>query len=373
MKITDVEPIYLRLPEVDATRSDGTQDTLVVLVHTDEGLTGVGEVDSAPLVAKAAIDALPSHLLATGLRSLLIGENPAAIELLWDRMYEGTSYFGRSGPAMHAISGVDMALWDLRGKMIGAPVAELMGGPWRRELLGYASDLMPDLPEVAGRLAEEYVARGYRAVKFGWGPLGRDARLDSELLHAIRTAVGDEVLVMIDGGQAWNYKGALRMARLCEEYDVYWLEEPLAPDDLDGYRRLADQTTVRIAAGEQESGHRAFGRLLDEGRVDILQPDLGRCGGLTEGRRIADLARDRSADLVPHAFKTGILLAASVHFAAAIRNAPMVEHTVSSSPLARHLVTEPIEFRDGNLVVPTERSGLGVELNTAVVDRYRVR
>ncbi len=123
MKITDVEAMYLRLPDVDASRCDGTQDTLVVLVHTDEGLTGVGEVDSAPLVAKAAIDAVASHSLATGLRSLLVGEDPSAIAPLWDRMYAGTSYFGRSGPAVHAMSGVDIALWDLHGKVTGRSVA----------------------------------------------------------------------------------------------------------------------------------------------------------------------------------------------------------------------------------------------------------
>ena len=167
MKITDVETIYLRLPDVDATRADGTQDTLVVRVHTDDGITGMGEVDSVPLVARAAIEAPPSHSIATGLRSLLVGENPTEIEKLWEKMYQGTIYFGRTGPAIHAMSGVDIALWDIFGKATGRSVSELLGGTFHEKLKAYASDLMPETPAEAGDLAEDYASQGYRAMKFG--------------------------------------------------------------------------------------------------------------------------------------------------------------------------------------------------------------
>lgn len=372
MKITDVEPIYLRLPEVDAARCDGTQDTLVVRVHTDEGVTGVGEVDSVPLVARAAIEAPPSHSIATGLRSLLLGQDPTEIERLWDVMYRGTIYFGRYGPAIHAMSGVDMALWDLWGKITQRSVSSLLGGVFRPRLLAYASSLMPETPAEAGRLAERYAREGYKAMKFGWGPIGRDLQLDEELIKCIRSAVGNDIKVMIDGGLAWDLKGAMKVLEVYEKHNVFWLEEPLQPDDIEGYRQLASRTPIYIAAGEQESSRRSFEVLLDEGHLDILQPDLGRCGGLTEAKKIASMAHDRHKLVIPHAFKTGILVAASTHFASSIPNGFMVEHTTSTSPLSRDLVVHPIEFDNGYVVVPTERPGLGVEIDEAVLDRYRV-
>ncbi|MCS7222209.1 MAG: mandelate racemase/muconate lactonizing enzyme family protein [Anaerolineae bacterium] len=372
MKITEIEAICLRLPEVDATRCDGTQDTLVVRVHTDEGITGIGEVDSVPLVCKAVIEAPPSHSLATGLRALLIGENPLEIERLWDKMFHGTLYFGRYGPVLHAMSGIDMALWDILGKATGRPVSELLGGRFCAKIKAYASALMPETPREAGKLAELFAGQGYRAVKFGWGSVGRDPRLDEELVRAIRSAVGAGVDVMIDGGHAWDRKGALRMAEVYAKYEVVWLEEPLHPDDLGGYRELVSRSPIPIAAGEQESGRRAFERLLDEAGLDILQPDLARCGGLTEGRRIAYMAYDRRRKVVPHSFKTGILLAASAHFAAAIPNGFMMEYPVSTSPLVRDLVRDPVEFRDGYVLVPEDRDGLGISLDEQVLERYRV-
>jgi L-alanine-DL-glutamate epimerase-like enolase superfamily enzyme len=209
-------------------------------------------------------------------------------------------------------------------------------------------------------------------MKFGWGPIGRDPKLDEELVRAIRSAVGDEIMVMIDAGLAWDLKGALRMAEVYQQYGVFWLEEPLHPDDIAGYRQLSDRTSLYIAAGEQESGRGAFQRLLDEAHLDIIQPDLGRCGGLTEGKKIAHLAQERHKRLVPHAFKTGILVAASTHFAASIPNGFMIEYTVSTSPLSRDLVSTPIMFQDGFVVVPSERAGLGVEIDETILERYRV-
>ncbi len=371
MKITDVEAIYLRLPEVDPTRADGTQDTLLIKVHTDEGITGIGEVDSSPLVAKAAIEAPVSHSVAMGLRYVLLGENPLEVEQLWEKMYRATIYFGRVGPAMHAMSGIDLALWDIRGKVMGRSVSELLGGARRDKLRAYASSLMPETPMEAARLAEQYAMQGYTAMKFGWGPIGRDRKLDEELVQAIRSAVGDDVDVMIDAGGVWDLKEALSMATVYERYGVYWLEEPLAPDDLEGYRRLSDHTSLYIAAGEQESGVLAFRRLIDEGGVDIVQPDLGRCGGLTEAKRIAQVAHERHRKLVPHAFKSGILVAASAHLAASIPNGFMIEYTVSESPIARDLVSTPVDLVDGYVRLH-DRPGLGVEVDEAVVSKYRV-
>lgn len=373
MKITEVETIYLKLPEVDASRCDGTQDTLLIRIHTDEGITGIGETDSSPLVVKAVVDAPASHSIAVGLRSLLIGENPMEVERLWDKMFRGTIYFGRTGPALHAISGVDMALWDIIGQATNQPVGIAMGGIYRDKLKAYASSLMPDTIAEAVRLAEQYAKQGYKAMKFGWGPIGNDPKFDEEQIRAIRGAVGDDIDVMIDAGLAWDLKGALRMAEIYEKYNVFWLEEPVHSNDVSGYRELAGRTSLRIAGGEQESGRMAFQRLLDEGGLDIIQPDLGRCGGLTEGKRIAYMAYDRHKLVVPHAFKTGVLVAASTHFAASIPNGFMIEHTVSTSPLARDLVQRPIAFKDGYVTVPTDRPGLGIAMDEQVLEKYRVR
>ncbi|RKN83888.1 mandelate racemase/muconate lactonizing enzyme family protein [Paenibacillus ginsengarvi] len=372
MKITEVETIYLRLSELDASRCDGTQDTLLIRIHTDEGFIGVGEVDSVPQVAKAIVEAPPSHSIAAGLKHLLIGENPFEIERLWDKMYRGTLYFGRTGPALHAISGVDIALWDIAGQVCGRPVSEMLGGTFRRKIKAYASALMPETPLEAGRLAEQFAKQGYLAAKFGWGPIGRDPKLDEELVRTIRSAIGDRMDIMIDAGLAWDLKGALRMAGVYEKYGVYWLEEPLHSNDIAGYRELASRTNLFIAGGEQESGRLAFARLLDEGQLDIIQPDLARCGGLTEGKKIAYMAYDRHKKVVPHAFKTGVLLAASTHFTAAIPNGFLLEYTMSDSPLARDLTETPIEFKDGYVILPEDRPGLGVKLNQRIVEQYRV-
>jgi L-rhamnonate dehydratase len=372
MKITEVETVYLRIPDLDATKCDGTQDTLIIRIHTDEGITGVGEIDSVPLVAKAAIDAPPSHSIATGLRSLLIGENPLEIERLWEKMYKGSIYFGRTGPAIHAISGIDMALWDIKGKVMGRPVCEAHGGVFNKKLKAYASALMPETAKEAGELALNYANEGYKAVKFGWGPIGRDFNLDKEQIQSIRSAVGDEIDIMIDAGLAWDLKGALKIAEVYEKYNVFWLEEPLHPNNLEGYRELSKRTSLSIAGGEQESSRASFLNLLDKGHLDIIQPDLGRCGGISEGIKIAYMAYDRHKKVVPHAFKTGILVAASTHFAASIPNGFLIEHTVSNSPLTRDLLKTSIEFKDGYVYVPLDRPGLGVEINEKVLEEYRV-
>lgn len=371
LRITAVEVVHLRLPSVDAAQCDGTQDTALIFVRASDGTVGVGEVDSSPLVAKAVVDAQPSHLIARGLRSVLLGRNPLDIDALWDAMVAATRYFS-GGATMHAISGVDIALWDLAGKVFSVPVARLLGGPRSDRLIAYASALMPDTPDQAAAAAESFVQEGYRAMKFGWGPIGQDLKFNEQLVRRIRSAVGDEISIMIDAGRVWDTKTALQMASMLESYDIGWLEEPVQPDNLAGYRELSRRSSLTIAGGEQESSYGSFERLVDEGQLDLLQPDLGRCGGLTAGRRIAWLAHTRHRRIVPHAFKSGVLVAASTHFAAAIPNGGMIEHTASTSPIARDLVRRKINFTDGYVSVPLDRPGLGVEVDEDVMERLRV-
>src|SRR5262245_39784501 len=371
MRITDVEAIYLRLPEIEE-RCDGTQDTLVVLVTADTGRVGLGEVDSAPLVAKAVIEAPVSHTIQRGLRELLVGQDPLTIEPLWERLYEGTLYFGRRGAALHAISGVDIALWDLAGQALGQPVWQLLGGQYRNRLRAYASSLFGPTPAATAALARGFRDQGFTAVKFGWAPLGQlDEATDLALVREARAGVGPAMDLMIDAGCVWDVKTAIRRARQFAEQDVYWLEEPLHPDNLTGYAHLAEAVDLRIAAGEEEAGRHAFLDLMDRGRIDVVQVDVTRCGGLTEAKRIAALAHDRRLPVVNHSFKTGINLAASLHFLAAVPNAFILEYAISPSPLRDQLTQEQFPVVEGHVAVPNG-PGLGITLNEETIRRYRV-
>ena len=374
MRITRVEPIVLRLPNLRPDDCDGTQDTLLVRVHTDEGVTGLGETDTSPEVARAVILAPVSHLIARGLNEVLVGEDPFEVNRLWHRMYHASIYYGRQGVALQAMSAVDIALWDIIGQATGRPVWQMLGGRYRQRVRVYASLLMPERADEIAPLVAPLLQRGFTAVKFGWGPLGRDEGLDLELIAAARAAIGPDRALLIDAGWAYNVKSAARICRRWEPYDLYWLEEPLPPDDLAGYARLSDMVGVRIATGEEESGVRAFRRLIEQGHVDIIQPDVARAGGLTECRRIGELAEEANVQLVPHAFKTGILQAASLHLAASLPHGELCELTVHAGPLARTLTQQDFMDQldgDGMVAIPTA-PGLGVTLNEETVARYRV-
>jgi L-alanine-DL-glutamate epimerase-like enolase superfamily enzyme len=372
MKIVDVEPIVLRLDQVDTTRADGTQDAFLVRVRTDEGITGIGEADTSPYVARTIVEMPSSHVVARGLRELLVGEDPLELDRLWQLMYRGSSYYGRSAAALHAISAIDMALWDLAGKAWGCPVSQLLGGARVSELPVYASRVMPAAPDQVRRMAEEAVATGYPAFKLGWGPLGQDLAGDERLIRAAREALGPGRALMIDGGQAYDVKGAAELVRRVGDVGLRWLEEPLAPDDYRGYRRLSATVDVRIAAGEADSTIGPFRALVERGHVDVLQPDLARCGGFTVARQVAALARETGVEVVPHCFSTAVLVAASLHFAATLDRPTLSEYSTERSPLVRDLLAEPFAFVDGRLRVPTG-PGLGIELDEGVLERLRVR
>lgn len=370
MKITAVETLYLRLPEVN-NRADGTQDTLVVLVHTDAGVTGIGEVDSSPLVAKAIIEAPMSHFIARGLAECVIGENPLEIDLLYDKMYQGSIFFGRSGATQQAISGIDMALWDIAGKVYQQPVYRLLGGGYKTQLRAYASILFGDTPEETYTIGRKFVDQGFTAVKFGWGPLGQSEAGDLAHVAAARRGVGDSAEFMIDAGLAYDTTTAIRRAHQFAEYRPYWFEEALHPDNLTGYAKLAANSPIRIAAGEQETTLAGFAGLLDAG-LDVVQPDVARVGGLTNFRRIGQLAAQEHRLCVNHSYKTGISVAASLHGLAALPNSYWLEYCVEEGPLRQKLTPETFPVVDGFVRVP-EEPGLGVSLDREIVERYLVR
>src|SRR4051794_23853863 len=251
MKITQVEAIHLRLPVINE-RCDGSQDTLVVKVHTDAGIVGVGEVDSSPAVAKAIIDAPISHQISRGLAECVLGHDPFEIDRLIHRMYEGSIFFGRQGAVIQAMSGIEIALWDIVGKATGRPVYQLLGGGFRKTFRAYASILFGDTPAETERIGRELVKQGYEAVKFGWGPMGQSEAGDIAHVRAARKGLGATAELMVDAGLCWDTATSIRRAQQFGEFNLAWLEEPLHPDNLDGYRRLcASNPPMRIAAGEE--------------------------------------------------------------------------------------------------------------------------
>ncbi|GAA1000338.1 mandelate racemase/muconate lactonizing enzyme family protein [Acrocarpospora macrocephala] len=367
-EIIDVEAHYLKMPSI-RERTDSSQDTLLVRISTNAGITGIGEVDSSPLVVKSIIEAPYSHEMVSGLRHLLVGENPLEISRLWDKMLRGTIYYGRGGAVIHAMAGVDLALWDLKGKILQRPVYELLGGGYSTEHRVYASHMFSFTPKENAERAAAAADAGYTAMKFGWEPMGPDPDLDEALVAAIRKGAGTAD-IMVDAGLAWDAKTALSRARRFEQYQPFWLEEPLMPGDLRGYALLSDATDMRIAAGEQECTAEGYLRLMDQGRVDVVQIDVTRTG-LTEAVRIARLAADRGLPVCNHNFTTDINTAASLHLLASIPNALMLEYCVEETDLSKSLVRNPPRIEGGTAYVPAE-PGLGVELDDATIEKYLV-
>jgi len=373
MRITEVETIYLRLPRVEAKES-GVQDALIVRVYTDEGIVGVGEVDSSPAVIHAIIHAPLSHSIACGLRMLLLGEDPLERERLWRKLYTGSYYFGRRGAVIHAISGIDLALWDITGKYFGVPIHRLLGATYRDRVRAYASVLFPATPEETKEKAGQLRAMGWTAMKFGWGGFGKEERTDLKLVRALREGAGDESTVMVDVGMRWDVPTTVKMAPLLAELGVLWIEEPLPADQLEGYAALTRSAPLRIAAGEEASTRYEFRELIERGGVHIVQPDLSRCGGLSEGWKVATLADLYGRWVVPHNFSTGVVMAASMHFLAALppECAPFVEFPMEPSPLFTDLVEPPFSLQpDGTVKVP-EGAGLGITLNEGLLRRFQV-
>jgi L-alanine-DL-glutamate epimerase-like enolase superfamily enzyme len=374
VRITDVEAIILRQPAVDEAIADGSQDDLVIKVHTDEGIVGIGEVDSAPEAVAALVERESSHAIAGSLRDLLIGEDPRDVERLWRKMYRGLIYIGRRGIALHALSGIDIALWDIKGKAEGKPVYELLGGAKREEVRAYASRLMPDTPEETAEAVTALCEDGFTAVKLGWGPLGRDPAHDVRLAAAAKEAAGDECEILIDAGFGYgaDAKTAIGVARELEQLGIFWLEEPFEPDEYEAYAELADAVEIRVAAGEQDTTVWGFRELIERGHVDLVQPDVTRCGGITEWLRIAELARSRGVETVPHAWKSGIIKAASLQCNAVIPDALFQEYCVADTPINQTLTRERLPVQNGGTIrIPTE-PGIGVTLDDEVVARYRV-
>jgi L-rhamnonate dehydratase len=388
MKIVDVEAMVLdtgkNYPDpTEAAEAHGVRFVSLIKITTDEGIVGWSDIETQPHVGKQIVDAPSSGMVGfESIRAALIGEDPLEHERLWQKMTRYLAYYGRQGAGMQMISGADIALWDIVGKAFGQPICKLLGARYRDQVKAYASTLFRPTPDAMKAAVAEYLTHGFRAIKFGWGVFGYDLQQDIALVRAAREEAGSEVDIMVDAGwygtsYANPYKPRpirdwIRLVYALEELNVFWLEDFLHPDNFSGYAEVAGHTrALRLAAGEQLAGYSAFATLADEGRVHTLQPDLSRCGGLTVGRQIADLATRKQIDCVPHAWLTDLLKAASLHLNAYTMNSLFLEYNVSSASLLNTLCQEPIRMVDGYVPIPTG-PGLGVEIDESVVERFRV-
>ena len=369
MIITEIQTDILRLPHVEAN-GDGLQDVLLIRVHTDEGIVGLGEAHTVPTVLKAIIDAPVSQSTGQGLAQLLIGRDPLQINDLWSLMYACTATYGRRGVVVQAISGIDIALWDILGKATGQPIHRLLGGARRERLRAYASDLSPDSTDAIVARARDHVASGFTAIKFGWGTLGTSVREDAAFMEKVRASIPEDVDIMLDMGTPIPFDDALWLTDALAEHRVAFLEEPLSPDDLEGFARLTARAHTPIATGEKETTRFGFRDLIERGGLRIIQPDIARCGGITETLRIAAFAELHGVTVIPHCWATDILVSATAQVLATLPAAPYLEFNATDNPLKRDLLRDPIRPVDGYVSVP-DGPGLGIELNEDTVAEFR--
>lgn len=382
--IADLEVIPIVTPEVNADDCDGSADTVIVRLTDEAGRTGIGEADAPADLVRAFIEQPDLHVWSRNVRNLVVGRDPFPIAALVDEIYGSTLYPGRRGLGIHALSAVDIALHDLVGKQLGRPVYELLGGARKETLSPYAT-IFPGLPQGRtladllrdiGERFEAALEAGFRAVKMEC--LFYDLVTDAELVDAVREGrrmLGDGITLMLDFGYRWtDWRAALWTLTRLEDSDIYFAEATLQHDDLEGHARLADRVETRVCGAEFAATRFECREWLTQARVDVLQPDINRCGGLTEIMRIADLAAYHAATVIPHGWKTGITAAAGRHFHAATVNSPTFEFLsplLWDSPIRTNLVHPEPEIRDGRMDLPPG-AGLGIELDEDAVTRYRV-
>lgn len=382
MKITDVRTMLLSapIPPERQWRSDyGVNlklDAAIVVIETDEGITGYGEAKGSPPVMKAIVE--------SNLKPILVGQDPTRVEYLWERIYNGSRtglalkyghpYHGHGmrGETICALSGVDVALWDIYGKSLGVPIYKLLGGGVRERIRAYGSGGWAPPGKAAAEMVG-YVEKGFKAVKMRVGGLDDDdfpAR-SAARLREVRDAIGPKIDLMMDAHGALTVVQATQLAKLAEEFRISWFEEPVpVADDLEGMVEVRQKTTIPIATGENEQTRFAFQTILDARAADYVQPDIAIAGGLTETRRIANLAYARGIAVAPHVWGSALLWAASLQFAAATPNCVIFEFCQAYNPLLYDLITTPVAVdQDGTVGIPTG-PGLGVELQPDLERKY---
>jgi D-galactarolactone cycloisomerase len=369
LRITEIRAAGLRhgTPEGGWANEIKPEDCVHTLVgvFTDEGITGWGSSFTNDELVRGAL-----HVL----EPLYLGENPLEPERVSEKLHANTFWMGRGGSITHTISGIDIAMWDILGQATGQPVGRLLGGRYRERVRPYASLLMREPRELAENL-QACAAQGFRAFKIGWGPFGRTSQaMDEAIVRAAREAIPPDALLMVDAGASdafWpqGYKWAVRTADMLAGYGVHWFEEPLSPDSLHDYVQLRANSPVPIAGGEVLTRRQSFTPWLQQRAFDIVQPDVTKCGGISEERRIAWMAQECGVRFIPHGWNTALGLAADLHLASAHPQTDLVEY-LSGSPFIDDLVEGGWRLdADGMLPIPG-RPGLGVSLNLDVVEKY---
>ena len=387
MKIASVTARWIRvpIPEAQRHRSDfgvaSSFDMTLVRIETECGVVGHGEAKAT--VASAGDNRALAVLIERELGSALIGEDPRDITRLWEVMYSGVRghyaldrghvfpVLGRRGITVSAISGIDMALWDILGRSLGAPVWRLLGGRRHRRMPAYASGGWAPAAGI-GRQLQSYVERGgFRAVKMRVGVADGEPRHSAERVHAARKALGPDIDIMCDAHGTFGVAEAKRFCRLVEPCDIAWFEEPVTADDKRGLAEVRASTDIPIATGESEGTRFAFRDLAELRAADIFQPDLAICGGITEAVRIAAIASAWQIRLAPHLWGGALMFAAGLHVSAASPAAHILEYSLGANPLLFELSTNPPVVRDGFVNIPDE-PGLGVTIDEEFAARHTV-
>ena len=350
-----------------------TRGSCIVEIETADGIVGWGECYGPSAVAKAYIE--------TQFAPRIIGRDAFDVEVIWEDLYNRIKDYGGRGMATSALSGIDIALWDIMGKSCGKPIHKLIGGAYRTEVTAYATGLyfidMDRLIEEAVEEANEFVGNGFVAIKMKIG-LG-SPKLDIERVAAVRKAIGDDVRLMVDANHCFTVPQAIRIGRELEKLNVEWFEEPISPEDIDGYVEVTRSLDMAVAGGENEFTRWGFRDLVVRKAMDIIQPDVCAAGGISECRKIATLASAHGVECIPHAWGSAIGLAATLHFLAALPDQPpsfrpmppLLELEQCENPFRDLLSVDPILQKDGKVQIPTG-AGLGIEINRSVLDRYRV-
>jgi L-alanine-DL-glutamate epimerase-like enolase superfamily enzyme len=337
----------------------------LVQVLTDEDVSGIGSVYTSQALVEGGLKLV---------RPWCIGDSAIEPECVTEKLRQMAFWQGRGGAVEHAISGIDIALWDILGKVTGQPVSRLLGGCYRDRIKPYGSILFDEPARLRDTL-QATVARGFKAIKLGWRPFGRvDRKTDLLLMQTARDAVGPDVELMVDAGgseQFWphGYKWALETAKMLADFDVVWFEEALPPDDVEGFARLTEHAPVPIATGEVLTRRQSFIPWIERRAVDIIQPDCTKVGGLSESRRIAWLAYDHNVTFVPHGWNTAVGLAADLHLVAALPVARYVEYLTPSPYIEEIVQTRFTLDADGMLPIPSA-PGLGLDLDWDGIDRF---
>jgi L-alanine-DL-glutamate epimerase-like enolase superfamily enzyme len=380
MRISDVSAFLLRGDEIYGSHTGSEEATdqgdwlLLVCVRTDEGLEGWCDVETLGPVAARVISG--QSMGAMGFRTIrdeLIGKDPLDVEQLWQELYVATAYYGRRGVAMQCISAVDNCLWSIRAQAARTDVATVLGGRRRDRLPAYASTLFRQTPEENAAAARRYVDYGFAGVKFGWGGFGMDPATDRDNLAAIRDTLGPDRVLMTDPGwyvldgsrpRTRTAEETRRMLGVLADFDPYWVEDFLHPETPGDYARFKQEfPQLRFAAGEQQATIWDFERLIGEARIDVLQPDLSRCGGLTVAQQIAPAAQAAGREIVTHSWLTDLLHAYSLHFLATLDDARWVEFNVAQSRLSRGVVRHRLALDADGMVGVPHGIGLGIEVD----------